>query len=101
MRWWSQRRFWSRAAIATAGAALVVLFAVAVVKWVPQWLANQDLSGKDAAEDQGRVRAALLALLAGLLASVGAVYTARTFALNRAGQITERFTRAIDQLGQR
>jgi uncharacterized protein YjbI with pentapeptide repeats len=40
-----------------------------------------------------------LALLAGVLAAVGAIYTARTFALNRAGQITERFTRAIDQIG--
>jgi pentapeptide repeat protein len=99
MRWSSQRPLWVRVAVGAAGAALVVVVTVAVVKWVPQLLANQDLSGKDAAEDQGRVRTALLALSAGLLASVGAVYTARTFALNRAGQITERFTRAIDQLG--
>ncbi|MGZ4228366.1 MAG: hypothetical protein ACXVHB_20140 [Solirubrobacteraceae bacterium] len=42
---------------------------------------------------------ALLAMLAGAIALVGAIYTARTFALNRRGQITERFTRAIDQLG--
>jgi len=47
----------------------------------------------------GRVRTALLAIVAGSIAVVGAVYTAKTFALNRQGQITERFTRATDQLG--
>jgi hypothetical protein len=40
-----------------------------------------------------------LALLAGAIGVVGAVYTARTFALNRVGQLTDRFTKAIEQLG--
>jgi Pentapeptide repeats (8 copies) len=78
---------------------LVMLVGLLMVKWVPQWLAHEDLRGKDAAEDEGRVRTAVLAMLAGLLAGVGAYYTHRSFGLNRAGQITERFTRAIDQLG--
>jgi hypothetical protein len=35
------------------------------------------------------------------VAAVGALYTARTFGLNRRGQVTERFTRAVDQLASR
>jgi hypothetical protein len=52
------------------------------------------------------VRTALLAVLAGVLAAIGAYYTHRSFGLNREshelnrqGQITERFTRALEQLG--
>ena len=47
------------------------------------------------------MRTASLALLAGAIGVIGAVYTARTFALNRAGQITDRFTKAIEQLGHK
>ena len=43
----------------------------------------------------------MLAVLAGALAAIGAYYTHRSFGLNRQGQITERFTRAVDQLGNR
>ena len=50
-------------------------------------------------EARGRARTALFGLVAGSIALVGALYTARTFALNRRGQITERFGRAIEQLG--
>jgi hypothetical protein len=49
--------------------------------------------------EEANFRTALLTLVAGSVAVVGAVYTARTFALNSRGQVTERFTRAIDQLG--
>jgi hypothetical protein len=60
---------------------------------------HRPLSGKDRAEEIGRARTAFLAILAGALATVGAVFTGLSYRLNRAGQITERFTRAIDQLG--
>jgi hypothetical protein len=64
----------------------------------------------DARAEVGRVRTALLASLAGLIAAVGAVLSGLTYRLNNRvatqtqdrdlqGQITERFTRAIDQLG--
>jgi uncharacterized protein YjbI with pentapeptide repeats len=83
---------------AAAVGALLVVFVV--VKLAPQWLASTDgLNASDRAAEIGRVRTALLAMLAGLIAAVGAIYTARTYALNRQGQITERFTRAIEQLG--
>src|SRR5687768_8664998 len=79
-------------ALAVSAAAL----AVVVVKWAPEWLASTaGLTENEAAQERGRVRTALLAILAGGLAALGAYYTHRTFGLNRAGQITERFTRAI------
>lgn len=80
--------------------ALAIVAVITVIKWAPAWLASDDgLTAAERAEDVGRVRTALLASLAGLIAVIGAYYTSRTFALNRKGQITERFTRAIDQLG--
>jgi uncharacterized protein YjbI with pentapeptide repeats len=95
------------------GLALIAL----IIKWAPEWLAAKDLNATDEAEEVGRVRTALLATLAGVLAAIGAYYTHRTFQLNRATLehnrataershaldqarlITERFTRAVDQLG--
>ncbi|MCA1697395.1 MAG: hypothetical protein LC790_00195, partial [Actinobacteria bacterium] len=93
------------------------------LKLTPDWFASQftcrlrdnnfqnclDAATAQANNRQG-VTTATLAIFAGALGAMGAIYTARTFALNRdtaarnheldrAGQITERFTRAIDQLG--
>lgn len=48
---------------------------------------------------QNSVRAALLQLVAGMLVVAGAAATWRQVHVNRQGQITERFTRAIEQIG--
>lgn len=45
------------------------------------------------------VRAQLLTLGAGLFAAGALVYTARNFTLSREGQVTDRYTKAIEQLG--
>lgn len=69
-----------------AGALVAIGVLVLLVKWAPQELAStDDLRGKDRAEEIGRVRTALLASLAGLLAGLGAYYTHKTYGLNRAG----------------
>ncbi|MDX6635655.1 MAG: hypothetical protein QOF06_1858 [Solirubrobacterales bacterium] len=79
---------------------LVLLFVVLVIKVLPERLASTaGLDAKAKAEEVGRTRTATLALLAGGIALIGAVYTARTFSLNRRGQITDRFIRGIEQLG--
>jgi hypothetical protein len=44
------------------------------------------------------VRATGIQLLGGLVLVVGAYFTARTFGLNREGQITDRFSKAVDHL---
>ena len=89
-------------------AVLVFVGVIAVtVKWAPQWLAStKGLNPNQRVEEYGRVRTALLASFAGAIAVLGVYYTSRTLALsrqghdlNRQGQITERFTRAVDQLG--
>jgi uncharacterized protein YjbI with pentapeptide repeats len=102
-----RRRAW------IVGAAVVLLLGVIylAVKPLPEALANTDgLLPAEARAEVGRVRTALLASLAGLIAAAGALLSRLTYQLNRQvatqthardlqGQITERFTRAIDQLG--
>lgn len=45
------------------------------------------------------IRGRLLQLGAGLVIAGGLVYTGLTFRLNREGQVTDRYTKAIEQLG--
>ena len=97
----ASRRRGLRGAAAFAGSAVAAVVVVAlVIKWAPQWLASTEgLEPRARAEDIGRTRTALLAILAGAIATVGAIYTARSYALSRQGHITERYTRAVAQLG--
>jgi len=93
-RWRSPRWRWS----ATAGGIL----AVAGVLWVvlvlaPPWFVhNGSLAGLTV---QNQVRTTLLQGLGGVVLLFGAYFTWRQLRIAREGQITERFTRAIDQLG--
>jgi len=78
-----------------------LLVAWIVVRVLPNWLADtKDLDAAQAAADRGRVRTALLAMLAGAIAVLSAVFTGLTWQLNRRGQHTERYTRAIEQIGR-
>jgi hypothetical protein len=99
---------WSRdkwVKVIIAGSLLLLVYLVLAIWLVPEWVANGVHSSNPEADataqasERGSVRTAMLAVLAGAIASVGAIYTARTFALNRRAQITDRFTRAIDHLG--
>ncbi len=83
------------------GALLAFAFVLSALKLGSDWLASTDgiTDPANRAEEIGRARTAVLAIFAGGLAAVGAYYTHRNFGLNRQGQITERFTRAVDQLG--
>lgn len=72
-----------------------------VLAVAPDLFANtRGLNPTAHADERQSVRTSALTLLAGVIAVIGAVYTARSFALNRSGQITERFSRAIEQLGK-
>jgi uncharacterized protein YjbI with pentapeptide repeats len=87
-------------ALILGAVALLVGLAVLLVKLAPEWLTDtQGLSPTERDEARGRTRTALFAFVAGLIALGSAVLGALAFLLNRRGQITERFTRAIDQLG--
>ena len=97
---WIQAKPARTVAFVIAMTLLIVALIPTVITWAPHWLASTNgLNADQRASEVGRVRTALLAVIAGGIAVLGAVYTARTFGLNRQGQITERFTRAVDQLG--
>src|SRR5271155_3394414 len=88
-----------------AGIVAVVLgLAVIWVLFVPvaDWLAHHDVGSAtgslhETAVDNARGR--LLALGAGLLAAGALLFTARNFTLSREGQVTDRYGKAIEQLG--
>ena len=92
-------------------AAVVLALAIAWVLFVPvaDWLAHHDVGSvkgslHETALDNARGR--LLTLGAGLFAAGALVFTARNFTLSRRtfelteqGQVTDRYTKAIEQLG--
>jgi Pentapeptide repeats (8 copies) len=92
-------------------AAVVLALAIAWVLFVPaaDWLARHDVGSAggpllQTARDAARGR--LLTLGAGLFAAGALVFTARNFTLSRRtfelteqGQVTDRYTKAIEQLG--
>jgi Pentapeptide repeats (8 copies) len=86
------------------GIAVVLLLAVAWALFVPaaDWLAHHAVGSvtgslHETALDNARNR--LLTLGAGLFAAGALIFTARNFTLSREGQVTDRFTKAIDHLG--
>jgi hypothetical protein len=92
--------------IAAWVAAGVLVFAAvaglgyAVLHAVPDTLGHTEgLDDAAAAAERGRVRTAALAYLAGVVTATGAVFTGLTFRLSRRGQATDRFSRAVEQLG--
>ena len=104
-------------AVGVPASLVVIGYFVLAIWFVPKWAADGVKSSKPEAQaaaqesERASVRTAMLAVLAGSIAAFGAVYTARTFAqnkreaartfeLNRRGQLSDRFGRAVDQLGQ-
>ncbi len=95
--------FWSLAAtVAVVG----VFLWVAVTE--PSWLLDTSgLKGSDLAKARNDFRGITLTALGGLVLIVGAIVgvlnlrqTSRILELQRRGHVTERFSRAIEQLGQ-
>jgi len=72
--------------------ALVAVYVLPLVL-VP----DEDLDAEKRLKAENDFRGVLIQVLGGSIVLAG---TARTLHINREGQITERFTRAIDQLGQ-
>jgi Pentapeptide repeats (8 copies) len=75
-----------------------------MVLFAPRWIVAHDtVVSKLSAEQYGKAisdaRTAVLQAVGGLLLAAGAVATWRQVLISREGQITERFTRAVDQLG--
>ncbi len=115
-RWvtWLRKKRWvmwlrnHRRAVSLAAAAIIggLLIAYALIVPATDWLAAHDVGQVAAKVRAARLQTArdaargrLLTLGAGVLAAGALVYTARNFALSRQGQVTDRYTKAIDQLG--
>ena len=89
---------WSAAFAAGLGAVLALGYFV--VKTVPSSLDQpKGLDAGERATERGAIRTAAVTYLAGVVAAVGAFWAGRTFLLSRRGQMTDRFTKAIDHLG--
>jgi hypothetical protein len=91
VRWLRARPLW----VAGAGGVLVVfvlLYALPLVL-----VSERGLGDAERLKAENDLRRTLVQMVGGGILLFG---TARTLHLNREGQITERFTRAIDQLGQ-
>ena len=85
-------------------AAVALVLAIAWLLFVPiaDWLAHHDVGsvkGPQLQTARDAARGRLLTLGAGLFAAGALVYTARNFTLSREGQVTDRYTKAIEQLG--
>jgi uncharacterized protein YjbI with pentapeptide repeats len=72
---------------------------VAFIRWIPEALVPAKGQPRGRVDEISKARTAFLTMVGGLIAVAGAVYTAKTYRLSRQGQITDRLTRAIDQLG--
>jgi uncharacterized protein YjbI with pentapeptide repeats len=100
----SRRQTWALATVAVLALLPLVIYVV------PVFIVRSDGDSLTAAERlkaENDIRSTLLQALAGAILLAGLYFTARTLQVNtrtlevnREGQITERFTRAIDQLGQ-
>jgi hypothetical protein len=84
------------AGVGAAGLLILVLWAV----WrVPQALYTYVPEPKDRANVEASTRTGMIAGLAGLAALGGLALTSRTYRLTQQGQLADRYTKAIAQLG--
>jgi uncharacterized protein YjbI with pentapeptide repeats len=107
--WWrgavaARWRSGGRGAIGTAVILLASFGLVAAIGFMaiavaPDLFADENLPRTEYAEERDRVRTQALAVLAGAIAVAGAAFSGLSYLLSRSGQVTERFTKAIEQLG--
>jgi hypothetical protein len=76
-----------------------------MVLFLPRYLLSWDLAGStagpaDRASAVNEIRSTLLQGLAGFAVLAGVVFTWRQLQVSPQGQVTDRFTRAIEQLGK-
>jgi len=106
----TRRTFWSLIGGATSVLVVVLGILILVPPLLYPRLTEPELRAVPGADTriqlqqaesqlQNNARSTLLQAVAGLLVIAGAITTWRQVQVNREGQITERFTRAVDQVG--
>jgi hypothetical protein len=77
---------------------LVVAF-VFVQKWAPDWFAEtKGLDAKGEVDARQGIRTVSVGLLVGFFTALAAIFAVRTYRLNRANQLNDRFATANEQL---
>lgn len=94
------RRWAAAAGAAAAGVALLAGLLALVVALPERAIDPAGLSRADWLRAVQDLRTTLLQGLGGLALLITGYFSGRTLQLNRRGQLTERFTRAVEQLGQ-
>lgn len=82
-------------------AGVLALMFTPLSQRMARWLAGRDWSSMDAAARSaalGQFRLAVVQAVAGVGAGIALVYTARSYRLSRRGQVTDRFTKALERL---
>ncbi len=95
-------RWYSPALMAALFAGAAVVFAASALVWAPDLLLDgKSLNQGDARLEKARndVRTAAIQFLGVLGLAIGAFLTLRTVKVTREGQIVDRFTNAVDQIG--
>ena len=96
-----------RTKTAVARGLLILLAAVGIVGFlvlllgpIAHWATDgiNGLAGKDKADAINATRQILLTAAGGTAILIGLAFTARTYNLSRRGQLTDRYTKAIEQL---
>jgi Pentapeptide repeats (8 copies) len=98
---WLRRRLTARPVRWVAAAAgVMVLVVLVVVVLPPRFTAHRTFDQpSEELKAQNDVRTTLLQALAGGVLLLGAYFTYRQLRVTREGQITDRYTKAVDQLG--
>jgi hypothetical protein len=98
-RWRQQNQFsWKQVLMIP----VVVASVIAIVLLLPLLivgLRKLPLAAKDQLDAEAAIRAALIQILGGFVLAAGLYFTARGFQLAREGHITDRYSKAIEQLG--
>lgn len=100
---WSKR---TRLAVLTVigagllGGVLALVFTPLTAR-LARWVTSDDWASLDGAAQAaavGQLRLAVIQVVAAVGAGIALAYTARTFRLTRRGQVTDRFTKALERL---
>src|SRR5438093_12794211 len=93
------RQMGLRLVVLLALTLLLVVVALVVVVVLPASLVAGDLTAAERLKAENDLRTTLIQMIGGGALLGGLYFTGRTFQLNREGQVTDRFTKAIEQLG--
>ena len=89
-----------RIVLLVAVVAGLAVGAWAIIVWLPARLvADAGLSGKDLLDAENDARGSLISAVGGLVLLGGLVFTARSYLATREGKVTDRYTAAVNQLG--